>query len=163
MRLEELLAADPVLPKWEEWRDLPPVMVPKIPGFRVEVRLLDVPGTVAAARQGENRPEAHMLATLRQAVTNWEGLTVGGLKKLLPKTRFRSDIPDDTPFPYDKDNLIALLRRSFIFINWVLRVLELRQSDGEELEKNSSTTPPESSTQQPETADGADGKNSSTA
>jgi len=179
MRLEELLAADPVLPRWEEWRDLPPVRppnsqaggasyaarpvtVPEIPGFALEVRLLDVPGTVAMVRAGED-PETQLLATLRQAVTGWRGLTVAGLKRLLPGARFKGEVADTCEFPYTPDNLEALLRRSFVLVNWLLRVMELRQVEEEDLEKNSAATPRASSTPRPAPAGGAAGKRRSTA
>jgi len=162
MRLEEMLASDPLVPRWEEWRELPPVQVPEIDGFAVEVRLLDVPGTVAAVRAGEE-PEAQLLATLRRAVTGWRGLTVAGLRRLLPMARFRGEVPEGAEFAYNPENLEALLKRSFLFVNWLLRVMELRRNEEEELEKNSSATRRGSLTPQPAPAGGATGKKSSSA
>lgn len=167
LRLKDILADDPTEPRWEEWQDLPAVedgaalTVPPIPGFRVQVRLLDVPASVAVLRASE--AEDKLMATVAQAVTSWEGLTVGGVKQLLGPARFKSEVAAATPFPYDRENLEAVLARSFLLVNWVLRVIELRRRESEDLEKNSLATPGTTLTRRRAPARAAGGKKKSSA
>lgn len=140
------LIEDYTMPKWEDY--------PDVPGFRVLVRLPDVPKGVALAmrayRESEGQdgdqalPEtARYLASY--AAADWQGLTVAGLKLL---TGLKVAGEDTQIIPYNPDNLESLLRLSAPFFLWLLgkaqeRINAARQeaAETENLSATPNTTP----------------------
>lgn len=149
MKISDLIE-DYTLPKWEDY--------PEVPGFRVLIRLPDAPKMFSLAMRAlrEEQREGGQVEgempvyigpeMVRYAVSDWQGLTVAGLKILVPGRKIKGR--DEQDIPYSAENLVSLLRMSGAFYLWALSKLQEREAaarqEAEEIENLSdtpSTTP----------------------
>lgn len=139
---------DPTAPQWEDY--------PGLQGFRVLIRLPDIPADARLMAQAikidmdksEPQPKikdvewaAYHHNLLRYVVTDWQGLTVGGLKLMFPGQRLMLDGAKwEQEIGYSPENRDFLLEKSAPFVRWLNDVLQRRQQDAtrqeEEDEKN---------------------------
>jgi len=133
MDISELIE-DYTLPKWEDY--------PGIEGFKVLIRLPDVPKSFSLAARAwrEEQKEIgevdsenisdigpHMA---RYAVTDWRGLTVAGLRQLASDRKIGG--ADNQEIPFSAENLKRLLSISGGFFLWVLSIVRDRQKAAQE-------------------------------
>jgi hypothetical protein len=126
------LLEDYTAPKWEEH--------PHIAGFRVEILVPDAVASLVAAARGSGseteRARQQAAVLLTQAVNNWEGLTVAGLRRLLPPRVLRYEGNEDIDVPFSPEMRDALIRLSEEFVIWVASVVARRRTMEDDAEKN---------------------------
>lgn len=132
--LDEMLA-DPSEARWESH--------PKVKGFKVLIRLPDAPEAFAlGARAWENKTFQAVKLFAGQAdycLLDWKGLTVAGLKQLLPSgaVKAQKGVTATTAIKCTPETKAALLRHSLEFFDWLMGRIFARKQVVEEAEKNS--------------------------
>ncbi|MFA6690742.1 MAG: hypothetical protein WCR98_02045 [Saccharofermentanales bacterium] len=132
------LIEDYTIPTWENY--------PNIEGFRVLIRMPDVPKTYSMMARAwrEERKEIGQadsdipvdigISLVRYAVSDWHGLRVSGLRILAPGYKVGGDPEQEIPF--SGENLDSLLRISGSFFIWVLgKVRERQEAAAQEAEE----------------------------
>jgi hypothetical protein len=110
---------------------------PAIPGFKVTLNyltreeLLKIREKATTqkinkrTRQMEDDVDGDLFQSLyvRAVVTNWEGLTIKGLAKLLPLDKSKI-VDDSAEVPYDQEDAVQLMKNSPDFDSWVSTTIE---------------------------------------
>lgn len=132
--LDEMLT-DPSEARWEPH--------PKLKGFEVLIRLPDAPEAFAlGAKAWENKTFQAVKLFAGQAdycLVDWKGLTVSGLKQLLPPgaVKAKQGITATTAIKCTPETKASLLRHSLEFFDWLMGLIFARKQVLEEAEKNS--------------------------
>lgn len=141
------LVEDATAPQWLDY--------PEIPGFRVRLRMPDVPDNIRLAaramrEEGETQGVDYHLGLLAYAVTGWEGLKVKDLARLFPGWKVKvKGAAGDQELSFCAENLEYLMRKSGSFFRWLseqvktweTRLAEQEVKDKENLSPTPNTTP----------------------
>lgn len=148
------LVDDPTAPQWLNY--------PEIKGFRVLLRMPDIPENIRLAsralkREGETQGVEYHVLLLKYAVAGWEGLKVKDLGRLFPGQKVRTTGGDagatgaagGQELGFCPENVEYLLRKSGAFFRWAsqqvkeweTRLAEQEAKDTENLSPTPNTTP----------------------
>jgi hypothetical protein len=141
------LVDDPTAAQWLDY--------PEIEGFRVLLRMPDVPDNIRlAARalkgEGETQGVEYHVLLLKYAVAGWEGLKVRDLGRLFPGQKVSAKgAAGGQDLGFCPENVEYLLRKSGAFFRWAsqqvkeweTRLAEQEAKDTENLSPTPNTTP----------------------
>jgi len=132
---------------------------PYIPGFHVKLtfvskfllgQIRDISREYWQNPRTGLREENFNEQKLREAyadfvISDWKGLTIGKLRKLVPALEVKGDVTEETDVPFSRDVVLALLEQSLEFENWVVsiatdirnysKIAELKEKEYQNLKK----------------------------